>query len=354
MDYSRILATDFSPFRLHVLDVVVLLHEHHNYPFASERNCVRTAQLVWVTPTYMPNNIRDLYRECAELQARTADRAYPPRIIFREPPLMAAAIMAWATVRSTVYEETDVFIELLDRALMGRPVPIPAGYEGDSQESGPPSRDEQERLQDVQSPPPFSPITEDEEEDEEEDEDNDEVDEEYRPPSPPPSYDEVCSTATPPPAYNEVVAPANNDDMVDLTEDASMEQEDERRDATAGDRGTEEVADSSSEDTRNEGAAPADVATGRALVQQQLRGNMSLPLRPLALLDSEGRIMASQGRYLPYSAVPGQLRPPSPRTSQLGRIRISRTGVNRMTSELLPPATPATSTTTMMATSTSP
>ena len=122
MDYSRILSTDFSPFRLHVLDVVVLLHEHHNYPFASERNCVRTAQLVWVTPTYMPNNIREAYRECADLQARTADRASPPRIIFREPPLMAAVIMAWATVRSTIYEETEIFIELLDRALMGQSV----------------------------------------------------------------------------------------------------------------------------------------------------------------------------------------------------------------------------------------
>ena len=139
--------------------------------------------------------------------------------------------------------------------------------------------------------------------------------------------------------------------MVDLTSDASMEQEDERRDATAGDREIEEVASSSVE---NEGAAPADVATGRAFVQQQLRGNLSLPLRPLALLDSEGRIMAGQGRFLPYSAVPGQLRAPSPRTSQLGRIHISRTGINRMTSELLPPATSTTSTTTMMATSTSP
>ena len=248
MDYSRILSTDFSPFRLHVLDVVVLLHEHHNYPFASERNCVRTAQLVWVTPTYMPNNIRDLYRECADLQSRTADRAYPPRIIFREPPLMAAAIMAWATVRSTVYEETEVFIELLDRALMGRPIPIPAGYEADSQASEPPSRDEQERLEDVQSPP-FSPITEDEDEDEEE----------YRPQSPPPSYDEVCSTATPPPAYNEVASPAIHDEMVDLTSDASMEQEDGPRDSAVGEREDVEDAISSSEGGARSsvGAAPA-------------------------------------------------------------------------------------------------
>ena len=144
--------------------------------------------------------------------------------------------------------------------------------------------------------------------------------------------------------------------MVDLTSDASMEQEDGPRDSAVGEREDVEDAISSSEGGARSsvGAAPADVATGRAFTQQQLRGSLSLPLRPLALLDSEGRIMSGQGRFLPYSAVPGQLRPPSPRTSQLGRIRISRLGSNRLTSELLPPATSATSTTTTMATSTSP
>ena len=325
MDYR----TDFSPFRLLLLDIVAMLHENHGQVFATERSCARLAQQVWITPTYMTNVVRELYREWATLQAKSADRATTPRIIFREPALMAATIMAWATVRSSLYQESEDLLNRLEEAASQGPPLIPAGHE--PEESGAPSRAEEERLQEVETPS-FSPISS--------------YGEDERPESPPPAYHLVDTPTAPPPSYEDL-SPATS--MVDLTSppDAAMEFEGHGSSSTvlggqppaAAPRELEMPASQPNvgrEPTTSDREPRGDYTT--PYMHPHLRGGLPLPMRPLSLLDNNGQIIVHSGRVLPCAPLRGQLRPVSPHSSQLGRIRITRSEEAGHIAELLPPA----------------
>ena len=324
MDYR----TDFSAFRLLLLDIVAMLYENHGQMFATERSCARVAQLVWVTPTYVTNGVRTLYREWATLQARSADRATTPRIIFREPALMAATIMAWATVRSTLYQESEELLKRIEEDASQGPPLVPAGYE--REEARAPSRAEEERLQEVETPS-FSPISS--------------YGGDEQPESPPPAYELVDTPTAPPPSYEDI-SPATS--MVDLTSPPEA-MEFERHESASTDLEGQQPADtprglggSASQTDMGHGLTTADGVPHRdytmPYVRHHLRGGLPLPMRPLSLLNHNGEIIVPSGRVLPCAPLRGQIRPVSPHSSQLGRIRITRTEEDGHTAELLPPA----------------
>ena len=99
---------------------------------------------------------------------------------------------------------------------------------------------------------------------------------------------------------------------------------------------------------------PAPVPVIQSSRRLAHRRPYSLPLRPLSLLDAEGRMVSSTSdRHLPYARIVGHHRQSSPRlpvpetpgpaadsTNPMGRIRISRTEDNTLVSEWLPSPRP--------------
>ena len=236
---------------------------------------------------------------------------------------MAATIMAWATVRSTLYQESEELLTRMEEDASQGPPLIPAGHE--REEVGAPSRAEEERLHEVGTPS-FSPISSYGGDD--------------QPGSPPPAYELVDTPSTPPPSYEDI-SPATS--MVDLTSPEAMAFE--RPEAAAADLGGQQPADAQRElemPARGQELTLADWEPRRdytvPYVRHHPRGGLPLPMRPLSLLNHNGEIIVPSGRVLPCAPLRGQIRPVSPHSSQLGRIRITRTERDGHTAELLPPA----------------
>ena len=314
------------------------------------------AYLVWVSPTYMENRVRCLYREHAELQQRSVDHAYGPRVIFREPGLVAAVLLVWASTASSLWQEAEDFVSLFRAAVAALPNMVPAGAEADSgfeDRSATLSADEDD-IQGFVSPSP-SPGP----------------DVSPAPPSSPASISSrAASPISQPPVYEDISPPAkllpeqqpppSSSTTVSLADLATPLELPEclKRGGNSAVASSPILLPAGSYQSASRMSAPSSSAGAFQPYRRPApRRPVALPLRPVSVLDDEGRIMpASAGRRLPYARLMGQQRPtssPPPRpatpatpvpsadsSNPLGRIRITRTTNNSLQSEWVPSSGP--------------
>ena len=355
MDYIRALELNYSPFRLLLLDIVCLLQERAGQPFATERTGLMIAYLVWVSPAYIENRVRALYREHADLQQRSVDRAYSPRVIFREPGLISAVLLVWASTASSLWQEAEDFLAVFRGALAALPNMIPAGAEDDSgyDDAASGASEEDDGVAAFMSPAQ-SPVPE---------------------PSPaPPSSPASNASAQTAPMFEDVTppartipagpAPASTSSSVSVHLPVSPLELPECLKQGGGSAAAQPptlppvgtAGAPTRMPTPTRGTTPTSGAF-QPYRRPSPRRPVALPLRPVSVIDEEGRITSQTAdRRLPYARLMGQQRPSSPppprpttpatpmpsadSSNPLGRIRITRAEDDSLVSEWIPSAGP--------------